>query len=73
MPRDNSVKILRRAITLCSQRHVPDLGDFRRVMESTTASHEAPTALQPALATVAGDQCTSCGAPLAPDQRYCVR
>ncbi|TML09145.1 MAG: zinc ribbon domain-containing protein [Actinobacteria bacterium] len=42
-------------------------------MESTTASHEAPTAVQPALATVAGDQCTSCGAPLAPDQRYCVQ
>jgi len=42
-------------------------------MESTTASHEADTAVQPALATVAGDQCTSCGAPLAPDQRYCVR
>jgi hypothetical protein len=42
-------------------------------MESTTASHEADTVVQPALATVAGDQCTSCGAPLAPDQRYCVR
>jgi hypothetical protein len=28
---------------------------------------------QPALATVAGDQCASCGAPLAPDQRYCVQ
>jgi hypothetical protein len=41
-------------------------------MESTT-SHDAPTAVQPALATVAGDQCTSCGAPLAPDQRYCVQ
>jgi hypothetical protein len=32
-----------------------------------------PTAEQPALATVAGDQCTTCGAPLAPDQRYCVQ
>jgi len=42
-------------------------------MESTTSSHDAPTAVQPALATVAGDQCTSCGAPLAPDQRYCVQ
>jgi hypothetical protein len=42
-------------------------------MESTTTSHDAPTAMQPALATVAGDQCTSCGAPLAPDQRYCVQ
>jgi hypothetical protein len=42
-------------------------------MESTTVSHEASTAVQPALATVAGDQCTSCGAPLAPDQRYCVQ
>ena len=42
-------------------------------METTTTSHDAPTAVQPALATVAGDQCTSCGAPLAPDQRYCVQ
>jgi hypothetical protein len=67
------VKILRRAITLCSQRHWRDLGDFRQVMESTTTSHDAPTAVQPALATVAGDQCTNCGAPLAPDQRYCVQ
>jgi hypothetical protein len=87
MRRDNDVKILRRAITLCSQRRDGKVRDFRRVMESTTASHEAETACdapgdaegvkgapgQPALATVAGDQCTSCGAPLAPDQRYCVR
>jgi hypothetical protein len=36
-------------------------------MEST------PTAVQPALATAAGDRCTSCGSPLAPDQRYCVQ
>jgi hypothetical protein len=42
-------------------------------MESTTASHEQPTAVHPSLATVPGDQCTSCGAPLAPDQRYCVQ
>jgi hypothetical protein len=42
-------------------------------MESTTTSHHAPTAVQPALATVAGDQCTNCGSPLAPDQRYCVQ
>jgi hypothetical protein len=67
------VKILRRAITLCSQRLPADLGDFRHVMESTTTSHDAPTAVQPALSTVAGDQCTNCGAPLAPDQRYCVQ
>jgi hypothetical protein len=73
MRRDNDVKILRRAITLCSQRRGRKARDFRRVMESTTASHEADTAVQPALATVAGDQCTSCGAPLAPDQRYCVQ
>jgi hypothetical protein len=32
-----------------------------------------PTAEHPALATVAGDQCSACGAPLAPDQRYCVQ
>ena len=32
-----------------------------------------PTAEHPALATVAGDHCTACGAPLAPDQRYCVQ
>jgi hypothetical protein len=37
-----------------------------------TSSHDAPTAIQPALATAAGDQCTTCGSPLAPDQRYCV-
>ena len=42
-------------------------------MESTTTSHDAPTAVQPAVATVAGDQCTNCGSPLAPDQRYCVQ
>jgi hypothetical protein len=42
-------------------------------MESTTASHDVPTAVQPALATMAGDRCTSCGALLAPDQRYCVQ
>ena len=42
-------------------------------MESTTTSHDAPTAVQPALSTVAGDQCTNCGSPLAPDQRYCVQ
>jgi hypothetical protein len=56
-------------------------------MESTTTSHDAATACkepgdaegvrgapgQPALATVAGDQCTNCGSPLAPDQRYCVQ
>jgi len=42
-------------------------------MESTTTSHAGTTAAQPALATVAGDQCTNCGAPLAPDQRYCVQ
>jgi hypothetical protein len=43
------------------------------VMESTTTRHDAPTAVQPALSTVAGDQCTNCGSPLAPDQRYCVQ
>lgn len=32
-----------------------------------------PTAEHPALATVAGDQCSTCGAPLAQDQRYCVQ
>jgi hypothetical protein len=32
-----------------------------------------PTAVAPALATTAGDRCTSCGSPLAPDQRYCVQ
>jgi hypothetical protein len=32
-----------------------------------------PTAEHPALATAAGDLCSSCGAPLAPDQRYCVQ
>jgi hypothetical protein len=42
-------------------------------MESITTSQDPPAAVQPALATVAGDQCTSCGAPLAPDQRYCVQ
>jgi hypothetical protein len=41
-------------------------------MESAT-THDHTTATQPALATVAGDQCTSCSAPLAPDQRYCVQ
>jgi hypothetical protein len=41
-------------------------------MESAT-THDATTAAHPALATVAGDQCTSCSAPLAPDQRYCVQ
>jgi hypothetical protein len=71
--RDSGVKILRHAITLCSQRRGRELGDFVHVMESTTTSRDAPTAVQPALATVAGDQCTSCGAPLAPDQRYCVQ
>lgn len=39
-------------------------------MESTPT---APTEVHPALATVAGDQCSSCGAPLAADQRYCVQ
>lgn len=38
-----------------------------------TSSHDAPTDFHPALATVAGDQCTSCSAPLASDQRYCVQ
>jgi uncharacterized OB-fold protein len=42
-------------------------------MESTAPSQDPTTVAQPALATVAGDQCTSCGAPLAPDQRYCVQ
>jgi len=42
-------------------------------MESTTTSQDAPAAAQPTLATVAGDQRSSCGAPLAPDQRYCVQ
>jgi hypothetical protein len=42
-------------------------------MESTVPSHDAATAMRHGLATVAGDQCTSCGAPLAPDQRYCVQ
>jgi hypothetical protein len=41
-------------------------------MDSAT-THDATTAAHPALATVAGDQCTSCSAPLAPDQRYCVQ
>jgi hypothetical protein len=38
----------------------------------STSASEAQTEVQPAIATVAGDQCTSCSAPLAPDQRYCV-
>jgi hypothetical protein len=38
-----------------------------------SASHDAPTEIQPALATAAGDQCATCGSPLAPDQRYCVQ
>jgi hypothetical protein len=38
----------------------------------STTSHDAPTEIQPALATAAGDQCATCGSPLAPDQRYCV-
>jgi hypothetical protein len=35
-------------------------------------SSELPPDDQPTISTAAGDQCTSCGAPLAPDQRYCV-
>jgi hypothetical protein len=41
-------------------------------MESIS-SPDAATDVHPALATVATDQCSSCGTPLAPDQRYCVQ
>src|SRR5215831_8576095 len=46
---------------------------------SATDSGDAPTATLPAadatpsVGVAAGDRCAVCGAPLAPDQRYCLQ
>lgn len=45
--------------------------DFSRATVPV-APDAASTVTQPALTTVAGTQCTNCGAELAADQRYCV-